>query len=461
MSFRLNTTELEKLLGQKNHKTGYINAILPFTTHAMKELKVAYYNLTGDIVRNICNVRLDFNGNVTETYEENPLIVEIKSDIKFEASVESDLERLLHDYLYGISGEMKITHPYLFNYLPIPDKEIYRKVSNFTADVLVGTSYPSVKDIFLNKTTDNILDELILNKLKVIFGEESTITYQNKLPILQELYCEDLMYLSKHKEYFLNTFPLITRFYIFNYVCQLLLKFDAFDKADYSRTTPLYYALAWEGNIGKRRKAADDIEGFKRVRERSKFLFVHMHTLSQLSYITQNLIDKKYSFLQYREIIDYLEEKGPNAKSEYLDSMQEWIEKYGSIFTKRVTEKNKPSSIVEGFQSLFKSVSEGTSETAAKKFGGYIEDLGGNDFLKVRGSSGTVLNLSHEMLLLLTSVCVKDVRIPLNQLFEGFEKRGVKLDRISKKIVVELLDNLNYIDKKSDSGDAQYVKPIL
>lgn len=35
------------------------------------------------------------------------------------------------------------------------------------------------------------------------------------------------------------------------------------------------------------------------------------------------------------------------------------------------------------------------------------------------------------------------------------------LTNILKKKIVDLLNNLNLIDKKSDSGDAQYVKSIL
>ena len=36
-----------------------------------------------------------------------------------------------------------------------------------------------------------------------------------------------------------------------------------------------------------------------------------------------------------------------------------------------------------------------------------------------------------------------------------------KLDKESKELVVKFLEKLNLIDKKSDSGDAQYVKSIL
>lgn len=65
------------------------------------------------------------------------------------------------------------------------------------------------------------------------------------------------------------------------------------------------------------------------------------------------------------------------------------------------------------------------------------------------------------MLLVITALCVKDKKIKLNQLFEEYEKRGLFFDKHSKKEIINFLNKLNLIDKKSDSGDAQYVKPIL
>ena len=49
----------------------------------------------------------------------------------------------------------------------------------------------------------------------------------------------------------------------------------------------------------------------------------------------------------------------------------------------------------------------------------------------------------------------------LNEVFHQFELRGVFLDQPSKDEVVKFYTKLNLIDKKSDSGDAQYVKRIL
>lgn len=54
-----------------------------------------------------------------------------------------------------------------------------------------------------------------------------------------------------------------------------------------------------------------------------------------------------------------------------------------------------------------------------------------------------------------------DGKIRLTKLFEEFEKRGLLFDRESKKHIIELFEKMNLLEKRSDSGDAQYVKYIL
>ena len=54
-----------------------------------------------------------------------------------------------------------------------------------------------------------------------------------------------------------------------------------------------------------------------------------------------------------------------------------------------------------------------------------------------------------------------DGKIRLAKLFEEFEKRGLLFDRESRKHIVELFEKMNLLEKRSDSGDAQYVKYIL
>ena len=82
--------------------------------------------------------------------------------------------------------------------------------------------------------------------------------------------------------------------------------------------------------------------------------------------------------------------------------------------------------------------------------------------MKIRGGSyGYMLNMTQEMLLMITAICIKEDKITLKDLFKEYERRGLFLDSYSQVEVIDLLGKLNLIDKKSDSGDAQYVKSIL
>jgi len=84
------------------------------------------------------------------------------------------------------------------------------------------------------------------------------------------------------------------------------------------------------------------------------------------------------------------------------------------------------------------------------------------NFSKKRGRLGHNLNLTEEDIILITKICINDnKRLKLNLLFEEFEKRGIFFDRDSKTEIVQLYEKLNLLEKKSDSGDAQYVRSIL
>lgn len=73
-----------------------------------------------------------------------------------------------------------------------------------------------------------------------------------------------------------------------------------------------------------------------------------------------------------------------------------------------------------------------------------------------------MLSISEEMLIFLTKISIKDQeKVRLNDIFTEFESRGVYLDDHSKSEVMRYYEKLNLIEKKSDSGDAQYVKRIL
>lgn len=83
-------------------------------------------------------------------------------------------------------------------------------------------------------------------------------------------------------------------------------------------------------------------------------------------------------------------------------------------------------------------------------------------WVKNRRKSGLVLNLTERDIIFLTKISIKDKdKIRLIDLYKEYEYRGIFLDNTSKEYLQEFFTKLNLIDKKSDSGDAQYVKRIL
>ena len=120
----------------------------------------------------------------------------------------------------------------------------------------------------------------------------------------------------------------------------------------------------------------------------------------------------------------------------------------------------------QALKHLFKCVEEqflntgrtGPNKSYINKFEKYAKER----WLKNRGKAGMVLNLTERDIIFLTKISLGDLKqMKLTDLFQEYESRGIFLDNTSQEFLQEFFTRLNLIDKKSDSGDAQYVKRIL
>jgi DNA phosphorothioation-dependent restriction protein DptG len=452
------------------HDKGKAMTVLPFSTKKTSPIKGQFNKVLGDYIRYVCELKLEEKPlKHTELYtstQENPLSEQIAKTIEFDEDKEDDkydFIRFLDQYLFN-QKEIKPIHPFLFNYIKVKNKNKNEdnelsKYAHFIRDIL-ALDNKEVKEIFSSRGTEDILTELIIRNLDALTEDKRLkMEYEPLLRPITEQYQEDLVFLSKYKDYFLTSFPLLTHFYIFMYVCQITIKFEQFIDADFDSLQPLYFALEWE-SITQRRKAADELEGFKFIKEKSKNLFPHIHAISQISHNSLNEASgDRVRFIPYSTLYQKISSNGEDFEQQFLHELKLWINDYLHWAKKELVDNS--TDLPNAFKVLFQAVKKGTNSEVAERYGKNIEALGANQFLKGRGSIGQVLNIKHDFLLLLTAVSVKDKRIPLNDLFLEFEKRGVAFDRYSKKEIITLLDNLNILDKKSDSGDAQYVKPIL
>lgn len=72
-----------------------------------------------------------------------------------------------------------------------------------------------------------------------------------------------------------------------------------------------------------------------------------------------------------------------------------------------------------------------------------------------------VLALDEELLLFLIAMMTKGERLRTGELYKKFENYGIRFSFQTKNAISEYLLNLNLLERKSDSGEAQYVRVVL
>lgn len=73
----------------------------------------------------------------------------------------------------------------------------------------------------------------------------------------------------------------------------------------------------------------------------------------------------------------------------------------------------------------------------------------------------SVLVLDEELLLFLVAMMAKDERLRMEDLFKRFREYGIEFSFQTKNAIGDYLQKLNLLERKSDSGEAQYVRVVL
>ena len=236
---------------------------------------------------------------------------------------------------------------------------------------------------------------------------------------------------------------------------QIILQTNKTTQFNEEQLNPVYYILHWEKAARWRNSYK---QGYSLLKSEIDGFFVHEHVLNIIGLNT--FTDERN--LYYHDIKKRLEEAGPEAEQEFIQSIYKWLtEEYEARTSITVAKYSPTKTLDDAFSDLISAVRPGILKEINSRYQKAYEALVSKFFRKHGGSLGTLLSLTQEQLLLLVAVSVGNERIDLKQLWKEFEQRGVWLDHHSKEEVVQVLDKLNYMEKKSDSGDAQYVKSIL
>lgn len=309
----------------------------------------------------------------------------------------------------------------------------------------------------------NVLEDMVIKTIeeKKVFDADEKVPYYCIKTDIQEKFRKDFCFMLESGMTSLEDLSNLFAIYYFFYVSQTCIILDHFCSGKRDDEVKFFYALDWE-KVSKNRMCC--IEGWEKLQGSISHMFSHAITLEILN---QTLNEQMYDYIAFGEATredNYedvrIADEVKRAEKTYCSYVGDYQDFDKISFQQGATKTE------EAIRHLYKCVEAqflGTERKRANQF--YNEKFSEfckSRWVKNRKKSGLVLNLTERDVIFLTKVCIRDAdKIRLNDLYKEYEYRGIYLDNTSKEYIQEFFTKLNLIDKKSDSGDAQYVKQIL
>lgn len=459
MDFSQNYDNLLKLMNYKpdekklTHNNFNSSPLLPFQTdNSRVKFDNGFNSILGEFTRIELNKKWDNNFDV------NQIIFEIinSNSVNTDGS-DKFLEKLLKEYLFDDNNELNILNPYLFSYIPLSKNKQSAGEKNlalFIRDVFCKDN-DELTEFFKKNETPHAIINLILNNIPELEDYVTESKYISVLDNIVELFNEDINYAINHENFLINDISNIFSYYYFFYISQLILKLNQDYTNSMDEIEKIFYLLDWE-SVSKNRKTVNGY-GWDLLKNKSSTIAAKISVIDQL-----NILFGLDEYYLLDGIYDNFNELSLEKQSEFIFYLKKWIYVYN--ISRGYDEIVLPDDFKELVNILYESLNGDNGINHVIRSSRYplnLEEVARAFFAKGRGKYGFVLNITREMLLTITTLCVKDNKIKLNQLYQEYEKRGLYFDNYSKEKIESFLTKLNLIDKKSDSGDAKYVRPIL
>lgn len=405
--------------------------------------------------------RLLFDKKWSDELSLNNLIENLKDKIEYDESDEKFLKTIIKDYLFDESQELSIVHPCLYLYVPESTKKSRTgefEVAKFFRDVMFK-DFPQIKEYFSfsmneNISKNNALISLILDNLPDLTDKEIKSTYFPKLNYVLDVFKDDISFALGHEDFFNKNIEDLFAYYYFFYITQLSLKLSVpseYKSIESIETVEKLFYLVDGESVSSTRETID--LGFALIKSKNNTLIDKIYLIDYVN----KLLGTKGLFNQ--ELKAEIEKLSDSDYESFISNFKAFILEY----IERLNIEDK-FDIDDNFEDLcnvlFKCLNK-KDPAIGGRYSKSLTDLADKYFLKNGGRHGKVLNINQNTLVAITALCIREDKIKRNDLFKEYEKRGLFFDKKSKMEVDKILTKLDLVDKKSDSGDAQYVKRIL
>ncbi len=442
--------------GKLYHKSGNRFKLFPFVTQPNSVPVTELGPLIGSF---LCRVEEKKPKEITAA----ELVEKLKQDTEIQAGQEELFFEMIRQLFFTVDGSLRPMNLQMIEQM-ICSETTGNRIAEYLVDVLGSTeSLKKSLTVAKNKNSGNVLESFVLSKLEFedqIHSNEG-VSYFRIVESLKSCFEEDFAYIVEDPRRLREYLVLLLELYFFSYTAQTSLQLSRFMDGERDSNIPLYFCLEWEKTSQSRLCFT---EGWQKLQGSIEKIFAHAITLEILNQTNDG-----------SELVDYIR-LGEIVSNEEMDrEISGQIDHLTALYRASITDcvemtelekKDSPAGFTSSsLKFLYDSIRVQFENTVrnrayssyANKFESYCKK-----YLKSRGRSGLMLNLSEEDLIFITKLCIKDQeQVRLKDVFKGFEKRGIFLDDISKEQATAYYEKLNLIEKKSDSGDAKYVKRIL
>lgn len=355
---------------------------------------------------------------------------------------------------------------------PISAKSLSLIESNTTQRQVAEYLY----SLFVDQTElkdryQNMADAEDINALEKLVFEIFTVSREaNKgdflksecrLPYIREVFAEDFKVLLDDADYYKANIQRFLAYYYMFYVTQLAVKLGKFEDMDRNSIEKIFMTLHWEG-ISRSRKGYE--YGWKYVLECLSHMFSHAVLLQMLSH---NVDGKHYDYLGiYEKFNNSADDEEVSEEIRKLnDRYRKWLPR--NYEACRYSQDSSACRTLNEIHRLFDTIEyQFLNGDRISHYNGYnrkfIEFVQAN-FGRRRGTLGYTIGVNENDIIMFTQIILRTHggKIGLSELYGEFDRRGLIFDKESKKKISALFEKMNLLEKRSDSGDAQYVKSVL
>lgn len=384
---------------------------------------------------------------------------------KLEDCPEEDFNKLfgIVEDIYFENGRLLPINVRALNYIEcnISQKQVAEYLfSLFIESTNLKSKYLSMEDL----EDTHVLEKLVFSSLEDT-ERKYNVSIQRAdcfLPYIKEVFYKDMSAVMKSTDIFKSYIGRLLAYYYMFYVSQLAVKLGKFEYGKRNEIEKIYMTLNWE--VLTRVRPGYEY-GWKFVKEKISHMFSHSVLMEMMSH---NIEDVHLDYIDLFIRMNGAKEDADTAEDikKICDTYMAWIP-MDYTACKHDADKDgacRTSNEVRRLYEIihFQFINGGRSQRY-KDYNKYFVEFAQKNFGKRRGTLGYSIGVNESDVVMFTQIVLleNDGRVRLAKLFDEFEKRGLLFDRESKRKITELFEKMNLLEKRSDSGDAQYVKSVL